>query len=343
MSIVDLRSDTVTRPSEAMRRVMAGAEVGDDVYGEDPSVNQLQEQSARAVGKEAALFVPSGTMANQLAIRAHTSHGDRVFAGQGNHIFEYESGAPAALSGVMVEQAPGALFGAEDLRAALRPPNVHNAPLTLVALENTHNRAGGVVFPAADQRQITELARGHEIATHLDGARIFNAAVATGTSARELCADFDSVAFCFSKGLGAPVGSVLCGSAALIQRAHRFRKMFGGAMRQAGILAAAATFALENGVDRLAEDHANARLFADGIRELPGVEIREPPQTNIVRFRISGDGGAARDAGAVSRQLAELGVLINPITSTDLRAVTHLDVSKDDVERAQDALRRVLT
>ena len=319
-----------------MRQAMASAEVGDDVYGEDPTVNRLQELAAEAVGKEAALFVPSGTLANQLAIRAQTSHGDRVFAGRGNHIFEFESGAPAALSGVLVEQARRALFGPDDLQAALRPPNVHNAPLVLVALENTHNVEGGAIFPPEAQQQIIALARKHGIAVHLDGARIFNAAVASGRSARQLCKGFDSVAFCFSKGLGAPVGSVLCGSVALIQRAHRFRKMFGGAMRQVGILAAGAIYALENGVERLSEDHSNARHFAEQIRELPGVELAALPQTNIVRFGVPGD------AALVSARLAEAGVLINAITPTALRAVTHLDVSKDDVDRALVALRSVL-
>ena len=336
MASVDLRSDTVTKPGPGMRRAMAGAEGGDDVYGEDPSVNALQERSAALVGKQAALFVPSGTMANQLAIRAHTLHGDRVFAGRSNHIFEYESGAPAALSGALVEQAPSALFEAAELQRALRPPNVHNAPLTLVALENTHNRDGGSVFSFEAQQQILALAKQHGIATHLDGARVFNAAIACDRTVAELCADFDSVAFCFSKGLGAPVGSILCGSEALIERAHRFRKMFGGAMRQAGVLAAAADYALENNIERLAEDHAHARMLAEGIRDLPGVELSDLPQTNIVRF------GGPGDAAGVSEKLARRGVLINPISPGELRAVTHLDISKGDVESAVQALRSVL-
>jgi len=327
MKIIDLRSDTVTRPTAAMRAAMAAAEVGDDVYGEDPTVNRLQETAARLLGMEAALFVPSGTMANQIAVRVHTRHGDTLLAGEAAHVLRYESGAAAALSGVQVRTlGSGGLFDAPDVRAALTPPDHHNSPVAAVALEQTHNTAGGVVWPLEQLDRVLAAARDASLRTHLDGARLFNAVVASGVPAERWARGFDTVSFCFSKGLGAPVGSILCGSAALIDRAHRFRKMFGGGMRQAGILAAAALHALEHHIERLADDHANANRLAAGLREL-GARVTAEPQTNIVLFAVD-------DAAHLHAACAQRGVLFNPIRSGVFRAVTHLDISADDIEVA---------
>ncbi|MEW6268645.1 MAG: low-specificity L-threonine aldolase [Thermodesulfobacteriota bacterium] len=335
MRTIDLRSDTVTRPTAAMRAAMAEAEVGDDVYGEDPTVNALQEEAARRTGKEAALFVPSGTMANQAALRALTRHGDLVLASEGAHLVRYESGAAAAISGVQVRTVGhGGVFDADDVRRSLTPPDHHNAPLSLVAVENTHNAAGGRIFPLAALREVVAVAREHGLALHLDGARLFNAEVATGVPVAEWARGFDTVTFCLSKGLGAPVGSLVCGSAEVIDRVHRVRKMLGGGMRQAGILAAAGLHALRHHVARLAEDHANARRLADGLATL-GLVVDPPPETNIVFFAAP-----TMKFGLAAR---ERGVLVNEAAPGRYRAVTHLDVSADDVgealERMGEALR----
>ena len=336
--IVDLRSDTVTRPTEGMRQAILAAPLGDDVMNDDPTVLALQDRAAEMLGKESALYMPSGTMTNQIGVRIHCKPGDEFLCEVNCHILNYEQGAFAQLSGVVGRPIVGdrGILQPEQFHGLIRPENEHLVRTRLVCLENTHNRDGGSVFSFETQQQILALAKQHGIATHLDGARVFNAAIACDRTVAELCADFDSVAFCFSKGLGAPVGSILCGSEALIERAHRFRKMFGGAMRQAGVLAAAADYALENNIERLAEDHAHARMLAEGIRDLPGVELSDLPQTNSVRFGVPGD------AAGVSETLARRGVLINPISPGDLRAVTHLDISKDDVESAVQALRSVL-
>jgi threonine aldolase len=331
MQPIDLRSDTVTRPTDAMRRAMAEAEVGDDVYGEDPSINRLQQRAAELTGKEAALFFPSGTMANQAAVRSLTRHGDVVLAGQGAHILRYESGAAAALSGVQIQTiGTDGLFDAADVEAAMLPPDHHLAPATLVAVENTHNGAGGRVFALERIDGIANVARQHGLRLHLDGARLFNAVVATGVPAAKWAAPFDTVSFCLSKGLGAPVGSMLCGSFDLIDRAHRVRKMFGGGMRQAGILAAAGLHALEHHVERLAVDHENAKRLASGLERL-GFEVDPPPETNMVKLRCP-------DALARFASFHEAGVRVGPVSATVLRAVTHLDVSAEDVE---EALRRI--
>ncbi len=336
MAPIDLRSDTVTRPSAAMREAMARAEVGDDVYGEDPSVNRLQEMAAALLRKEAALFVPSGTMANQVAIRAHTRPGDALIAGQGSHLYLYESGAAAALSGVQpVLVGEDGFFGADDVRAAIAPADDHFPSTRLVCVENTHNKSGGRVFPLALQLELAEAARSAGLLLHLDGARLFNAAVASGTDAAELAAPYDSVSFCLSKGLGAPVGSLVCGSREFIGSAHRFRKMFGGGMRQAGVLAAAGIHALQHGVKRLADDHANARHLADGLAAIPGSRLLRPPETNIVLFSVD-------DVSRFVREIRARGVLINAIGPAALRAVTHLDVSQEDVDRALEEIRGVL-
>jgi threonine aldolase len=334
MTTIDLRSDTVTRPSAAMRAAMAAAEVGDDVYGEDPTVNALQSAAARRLGKEAALFVPSGTMANQASIRALTRHGDLVLASEGAHIVRYESGAAAALSGVQVATIGSAgLFDADDVGRAITPADHHNAPTTLVAVENTQNASGGRVFPYERLQDIVRVARERGLALHLDGARLFNAEVATGIAAAAWAAPFDTATFCLSKGLGAPVGSLVCGTAETIERVHRIRKMLGGGMRQAGILAAAGLYALEHNVERLAEDHANAARLAAGLRDI-GLVVEPFPETNIVIF-------TAPRAG-LSRALASRGVLMNEIAPGRLRAVTHLDVAAEHIDDALARIRGVL-
>lgn len=332
MRTIDLRSDTVTRPTPAMRDAMARAELGDDVFGEDPTVNALEAEAAARVGKEAAVFVPSGTMANQIAIRLHTRHGDVVLAGQWAHVLRYEAGAASALAGVQIATlASGGLFDADDVRAAIVPAtNVHWAPTTLLAAENTHNTSGGRVFPLAQLEAATAAARDAGLATHLDGARLFNAEVATGVPAARWATSFDTVAFCFSKGLGAPVGSVLCGTRDATLRARRLRKQLGGGMRQAGVIAAAARFALEHHVARLADDHANAQRLAEGLAKL-GLPVDPWPETNMVMFRVA-------DTMAFLRGANARGVLVLPVDPGRFRAVTHVDVSSADVD---DAIARI--
>ncbi len=335
MRILDLRSDTVTRPTPAMRDAIARAEVGDDVYAEDPSVNRREAEAAARLGHGAAVFVPSGTMANQTALRAQTQPGDVVLAGEGAHLLRYEAGAPGALSGVQVQTlGRGGLFDADDVRAAILPANVHVAPATLLAFENTHNAAGGRVFPLDALEAAAAAGREAGLRLHLDGARLWNAVVATGIPARRWAEPFDTVCFCFSKGLGAPVGSVVCGDAETIGRVRRFRKMFGGAMRQAGVLAAAAHYALDHHVARLAEDHANARRLADGLAKL-GLHVDPPPETNMVLFRFD-------DVEGFLRETRRRRVLINPIAPGVLRAVTHLDVAQRDVEEALGRIEEAL-
>jgi threonine aldolase len=336
--VLDLRSDTVTRPGPAMREAMARAQVGDDVYGEDPSVNQLQELAAELLGKPAALFVPTGTMANQIALLCHCQRGDEVLTGAGNHCMSYESGAASAWAGVgFTVVGEDGLFDAEQVRAAVKPVEVHFPRTRAVALENTHNRAGGRVFPQSDVRAIAEIARANGLAVHIDGARIWNAAVATGLAPAELAAPADTVSACFSKGLGAPAGSVLAASHELIARAHRFRKMLGGGMRQAGVLAAAALYALQHNRARLAQDHAHARLLASGLARLPGIVCDEARvETNIVNFDLQR--GDARGFAALA---AERGVKLNATGPRRLRAVTHLDLSERDVREALAQLEQV--
>ncbi len=333
--MIDLRSDTVTKPTAAMRRAMADAEVGDDVYGEDPTVNRLQDQAARIVGKEAALFVPTGTMANQLAIRSQTSHGDVVLAGEGAHILRYESGAAAALSGVQIKTlGHDGTFTAAEMTAAIPPRDHHNAPATLVALENTHNAGGGSLWPIEELESVASAAHARGLRVHLDGARLFNAVVASGIPAERWTAGCDTVAFCFSKGLGAPVGSIVCGDRATIERAHRFRKMLGGGMRQAGVIAAGAAYALANHVGRLARDHANARRLAEGLEGL-GLRVDPTPQTNIVLFHCD-------RSAELAVALKKRNVLVNLMRPGTFRAVTHLDVDSDAIEEAINRCRDAL-
>ena len=328
---IDLRSDTVTRPTAAMRRAMAAADVGDDVYGEDPTVNRLQETAARLLGKQAGLFVPSGTMGNQASIHPFVRPGEEILAGHGAHVLRYESGAAAALSSVQVVSiGEGGTFDGADVRAAVHPDEAHYAPTRVVAVENTHNAAGGRIFSLERVKDVAAAAREHGLHLHLDGARIWNAVVATGTPADVWAAPFDTATFCLSKGLGSPVGSVICGSEPPLRRVHRARKMLGGGMRQAGILAAAGLHALEHHVERLADDHANARRLAEGLAEL-GFRVDPMPETNIVLFDVE-------DTGAFARATRAREVWINPMGTGRFRAVTHLDVSADDIE---DALARI--
>lgn len=341
--MIDLRSDTVTLPTEEMRAAMAAAEVGDDVYGEDPTVRQLEERAAELLGTEAALFMPSGTMANQTAIACHTRPGQEVIVEAESHIYNVELATLARFSGVQPRVLTGerGMFAAGQIESAIRPDLYYLAPTGLVCLENTHNAAGGRIWPLTAAREILDMAHSRGIPVHLDGARIFNASIATGVTARELVAGFQSVMFCLSKGLGCPVGSVLCGSRPFIVEARRVRKALGGGMRQAGILAAAGLHALEHHVDRLAQDHEHAKLLADGLASLPGLSVVSP-ETNIILFRIE----KGPDAETLCARLRVRGVLASPAaagTSTrGVRMVTHLGISRADVERTVDLVREEL-
>jgi threonine aldolase len=336
--IIDLRSDTVTRPSPAMREAMANAEVGDDVYGEDPTVLAFEAEVAARLGKEAALFVSSGTMGNQLAIAALTRPGDEVIVGEGAHVVFYESGAGPALSGVQFAIAGrGGLFDADDVRALVHPKDAYYCPRSsLVCLENTHNRAGGRVFPQDRVLSIARAARELGLGLHLDGARLWNAEVRSGLSAAELAAPFDTVSVCFSKGLGAPAGSALVGPKALVVEARRTRKRWGGGMRQVGILAAGARYALQHNHVRLAEDHENARMFAEVLADAgPGSGlVPHTPETNLVNV------DTVVRAADVARLVADDGVRVSASGPHRLRAVTHLDVTRTDVVRAAHAIVR---
>jgi len=342
VSRIDLRSDTVTLPSPGMRQAMAAAPVGDDQYGEDPSVNRLQERIAKLLGKERALFVPSGTMANQIGLKILTRPGDEVVLGEEAHIVWHESGAGAANSGVQFTVVGrGGLFTAADLRAAYKPPgHIVFPPTTLVAIENTHNRGGGVVFPQDEAVAICATARELGLASYLDGARLFNAAAACGRSLAELAAPFDLVSVALSKGLGCPVGSLIAGRDEDISRARRARRMFGGAMRQSGVLAAAGLYALDHNLGRLAEDHGNARLLAERLAGLRRVSLDlATVQSNIVIFRME---EGAPDAATIVARAEEKGVLVSAFAARTVRAVTHLDVSRDQCRRAADLLAEVI-
>jgi threonine aldolase len=341
MPPIDLRSDTVTRPTPAMRRAMVEAEVGDDVLGDDPTVIALQDKVAALMGKQAAVFVPSGTMANQAAIRAHTEPGDEVICHEGSHIIHYETGAPAALSGVMVRPLPGpvGLFTSQAVEAAVRPASSHFANSKLLVVENTHNRGGGAVWPLDQLASVTATARKAGLRTHLDGARLWNACAKSGRTPAEYAAHFDTVSCCFSKGLGAPVGSALCGDQATIARAHRFRKMFGGSMRQSGILAAACIHALDHNRTRLADDHANAARLAKGLAGIKGVSIAMPVETNMVFFDLA---EPHPTAATLCERLAAAGVLCLPTAARRIRMVCHLDVTTPMIDRAVEAVAQAL-
>ena len=340
--LLDLASDTATRPTPEMRRFMAEAPVGDEQRGEDPSVNALQEEAARLLGKEAALFLPSATMANQIALRVHTRPGDEILCHELAHIRQYEGGGPAVLSGCLLYPLSGArgIFTADDVRRAIRPDDPHFARTRVVCVENTHNGAGGCVWTPADVTPVAEAAREHGLALHLDGSRLLNAAVALDVSPAALAAPFDTVTLCLSKGLGAPVGALLAADAATIRSARRWKHVFGGAMRQAGIIAAGGLYALRHHVERLRDDHANAVLLAEGLAAIPGVRLDPPPETNLVFFDISGTGLSGTEA---AERLLAAGVRASGTGGTRLRMVTHLDISRADVERAVHAVRKALS
>jgi threonine aldolase len=340
--IIDLRSDTVTRPTAGMREAMLRAEVGDDVMDEDPTVHRLQDRVAALLGKEAALFVPSGTMSNQICVKTHTSPADELICETTCHIYVYEAGGPAVLSGVTCRTIKGdhGILDISDLVDQIRPVDDHEPRTRLVALENTHNRGGGRVYPLVTVRAISRWAHENGLIMHLDGARLWNAAVASGVSLAEWASHFDSVSVCFSKGLGAPVGSALAGTRDFVVRARRIRKLLGGGMRQAGVIAAAALYAIDHHIERLADDHRNAKTIGEAVADTPGLRL-DPPQveTNIVWFQVDPALGTAADIRAVLRQR---GILVNGAGTSMLRACTHLDISAAQAARAAETIRTAL-
>jgi len=341
--MIDLRSDTVTLPTPAMRKAMAEAEVGDDVFGEDPTVNRLEAMAAERMGKEAALFLVSGTMANLVSLLTHCGRGDEVIIGDRSHTFLYEAGGSASLGGIhhyALPNQPDGTLRQEDIEAAIRADNVHFPRTRLVCLENTHNRCGGAVLTPEYTDAVGDLAHRHGIRVYLDGARILNAAIALGVDVRELTQSVDAVGFCLSKGLSAPVGSVLCGDAAFVAEARRWRKVVGGGMRQAGVLAAAGIVALEQMVERLAEDHASARRLSRGIAALPGIAIDpEKVRTNIVVFEVTSD---RISAAQLVVALLERSVKMIAFGPTQIRAVTHYGIDTADIETSIAAIRTVM-
>ena len=343
-TMIDLRSDTVTHPTQSMREAMAAAEVGDDVYGEDPTVNRLEERAAELMGREAAVYVPTGTMGNQIAIHIHTQPGSEVVAEAGAHIFNFEMGAMAALSGALprpVETADG-ILDPEQVEAAIQPPAGYRTPTSLVVLENSHNLAGGRVTPPARMAELVAVAHRHGLPVHLDGARIHNASAALGVTAAELSAGPDTVMFCLSKGLGAPVGSILVGDADTITEARRVRKMLGGGMRQAGIIAAAGLVALDEVLPTLADDNRRAHDLAVGLAGIPGIVLDpETVDTNIVFFSLADT--APMDAAELSAQLAVKGVLCHPLGRDSIRMVTHYHISDEDIGQTVEIVAETLT
>jgi len=340
---IDLRSDTVTRPSPGMRKAIAGAEVGDDVYGEDPTVNRLQERAAEMFGRPAALFVPTGSMGNAVCLSVLASPGSEVICDRLSHIYNYELSSMAALAGLLprIVDGPAGMPTAAQVEEAIHPPIYYMAPTGCISLENTANVAGGRVWGRKELDPVLTVARKKGLPVHLDGARIFNAAAALGTDVAELTGGIDCLMFCLSKGLGAPVGSLVVGSEEFIREARRVRKLFGGGMRQAGILAAAGLYALENNVDRLTVDHENARFLAGGLAGLPGLELDlEAVESNIIIFRV---GAPAPDAEEISRRLKNRSVIVDPMGPSMMRVVTHLDVSREQLKTALEAFREAVT
>ena len=341
-AIVEMRSDTMTKPTPGMREAIASAEVGDDMVGEDPTVNRLEARMADLLGKEAAVFACSGTQSNQMGVWTHCHSGDELLIEQTGHIANFEAGAPAALSGVSVRrlQGEGGLLDLDQLDGALRPPNQHFSPTRLLCVENSTNLGGGRTYPLDQLARVCAWAHEHDLKVHLDGARMFNACVARGYPAAEMASHLDTVSICFSKGLGCPLGSILVGSADDVARARRARKLFGGALRQAGIVAAAALHAIEHHIDRMADDHANARLFAEQLAEIDGIVVDpESVETNLVFFEVEPASGTAAQLSAALRKR---GVNINPTGAQQLRGCTHLDVDRDGVLRAAEAIRDCL-
>jgi len=339
--MIDLRSDTVTKPTPAMREFMIRAEVGDDVFAEDPTVNRLQAMISEMLGKESALFVPSGTQGNQICINTHTHPGQEVICDYNAHIFNYESGAPGMLSGVQLHPLIGH-YGhptVGQISEVVRPPDDHYPQTGLICLENTHNRAGGTIFPFEEIKKISKFAKTHHLPLHLDGALLWNASIATGISLSEYAAHFDSVSLCFSKGLGAPIGSIIAGTQSFIQRAHAYRKAYGGGMRQVGFIAAACLFAVENHFERLSDDHRNARQLAEYLNDVTGFSVdMESVQTNIVIADVSGTGQKAEE---IVQKLKNEGILTIPFSSKRIRFVTHLEITHQDILACKDILNRL--
>jgi threonine aldolase len=341
--MIDLRSDTVTKPTPEMRRAMMEAEVGDDVYGEDPTVNRLEQRAAEIAGKEAALFVPTGTMGNTIAVKLLTEHGQEVICDSRAHLLDYELSMVAWFSGCVVRAIPTAdgILSWDEVRRQVRPISPYSAPTGLIAIENTHNMHGGTVYPIRTVQEICDGAHQRGLRVHMDGARIFNAAAALGVPVREIAAPADTVMFCLSKGLGAPAGSILAGPAALIAKGRLYRKRLGGGMGQVGVLAAACLIAMEDSPRKLHCDHANARFLAEGLAPIPGVRIDpRKVQTNIVVFDVSGTGRAPAD---LSAELKQRGVMINAINERQLRAVTHYDVTRADCAHALEAVAATIS
>ena len=338
---IDFRSDTVTLPTPEMREAMMSAELGDDVFGEDPTVNKLEAMAAEKLGKEAAVLVSSGTQGNLVSVLAHCQRGDEVILGNMAHSFRYEAGSVSAFGGVHVFTVPNDEQGRldpADVEEAIRPGNVHFPHTALICMENTHNLCGGAALTSDDIAPVSQVAKRHDLPMHLDGARIFNAAVATNTDAREIANHFDSVTFCLSKGLSCPVGSVVCGSEEFIQKARRIRKGLGGSMRQAGIIAAAGVVALETMVDRMAEDHSNARTLADGLAEIPGLTIElEKVHSNMVMVEVE-----KQPSNGIVEALAEHNVKTMDRGGGNLRLVTHYGIEEDDIHRAIEAFRNIM-
>jgi len=344
MRQVDLRSDTLTRPTPAMSRAMAEAEVGDDVFGEDPSINKLEEMAANRLGKEAALFVASGTMGNLVSLLAHCGRGDEIILGSLSHTFFFEQGGSAAVGGIhprTVANQPDGTLALSEIEAAIRSDNIHFPLTRLIVLENTHNLCGGYPLDIDYMKAVGDIARCHHLKIHVDGARIFNAAVALDVKVDQLAAEADSVSFCLSKGLAAPVGSVVCGSRDFIFQARRARKVLGGGMRQAGVLAAAGIVALNEMVDRLADDHANARKLADGLAEMPGLSI-DPSliKTDIVYFEVIREDLTVQD---LIKRLDEQGVRMLPVGPGRIRAVTHYHITSEDIDYALGVFSKMMS
>ncbi|HSP88254.1 MAG TPA: GntG family PLP-dependent aldolase [Ignavibacteriaceae bacterium] len=341
-NFIDLRSDTVTKPSEAMRKAMYEAEVGDDVFKEDPTVNKLEEYVADLFGKEAALFVSSGVMGNQICLNVHTNPGDEVICEKDAHIFNYESGSPAALSGIQLHPVEGnrGVITANQVEPLIRPSSAYYMPRTkVIALENTHNRASGAIYPLEKIIEMRELAKKYNLRFHLDGARIWNASVATGIAVKDYAVHFDSVSCCFSKALGAPVGSIILGTRDFIKEAYRVRKAWGGGMRQSGILAAAALYAVKNNISRLSEDHEKAKILAKAINENPNLEIDiNSVQTNILIFKP-----IKINVEESIKRCKELGLLLSVGKIDSLRAITHLDVSFEEINKSKEIINKVFS
>ena len=339
--MIDLRSDTVTKPTQEMRRAIYEADVGDDVFGEDPTVNRLQGRVAELLGKERAIWVASGTMGNLLSVKSLTEPGDEVIVEAESHVFMYEAAGAAAFSGVQLRTIPGkrGAITREQVQSAIRPQDFHQPKSSLVVIENTHNRAGGAIIPIDEIKRIRKFCLDSGLKMHMDGARLLNAAVASGTSAREYAKHFDTVTICFSKGLGAPMGSMIAGDGGVIDRVRRFRKMVGGGQRQVGIAAGAAIWALEHHVGRLADDHKNARRLAEALSEMPGISLDpDEVETNIVIFEIDGE---KRKPVDIVVEMGKRGILMLPFGETKIRCVTHLDVTADDIEETVGAFRAV--